>query len=83
MKREMTLQRSSDGDRAWTKGSNVRNVGTICSRGGYCPFPAVATAHIADGAAPAEATGTGGGEHGHRFMMGVEGKSGDFLQKNT
>ena len=32
-------------------------------------------------AAPAEATGTGGGEHCHRFMMVVEGKSGDFSAK--
>ena len=32
--REITLQRRSRGDRSWTKESNTRYVGAICSRGG-------------------------------------------------
>ena len=43
----MTLQRWPGGDRGYAKESNIRYTGTICSRGRYCPFPAVATAHIA------------------------------------
>ena len=43
----MTLQRRLGGDRAWTKGSNIRYAGTICSRDVYRAFPAVYTEHFA------------------------------------